>query len=81
MKESTTYQAILAEGVLHLLLRQGEKRFGSPPDAKTRAALEAIGEVERLEQLGEELLEVGSWQEFLAAAIRPRRNRGRKRQP
>ncbi|MCI0459340.1 MAG: hypothetical protein L0Z62_20515 [Gemmataceae bacterium] len=79
MKESTTYQAAVAEGVLHLLLMQGEARFGSPPDPKTRATLEAIDDMGQLEQLGMTLLQVSSWQELLAAAKRPRRNGRRKR--
>ncbi len=78
MKESTTYQAILAEEAVRILLIQGEARFGSPPDPKTRAALESIDNVERLEQLAKTLLQVGSWQEFLAAATRSRRNGRRK---
>jgi predicted transposase YdaD len=77
MKESSTYQAILAEGraegraegqaveARKILLRQGTKRFGSP-DARTQSAIEAISDVERLEQLTERLLDVSSWDELLA---------------
>jgi predicted transposase YdaD len=92
MKESSTYQYILAEGraegqalgraegraegMQKTLLLLGRKRFG-PPDAATRKALKAITEVSRLEQLSERLLEVASWQELLDLP-RPRRGNGRK---
>ena len=69
MKESDTYMAIIEEGEAkgerNLILLQGRKRFGEP-DAATLAALEAIASTERLEQLGERLLEVESWAELLA---------------
>ncbi len=77
MKESVTYQAILAEGeakgkaegraeeARRLILRQGTKRFG-PPGASVEAAIVGIGSVERLELLAERLLEVESWDELLA---------------
>jgi len=94
MKESVTYQAIVAEGLAEgrarglaeglaegecrearkLLLRLGRKRLG-PPDRAMRAAVEAIAELPRLEELTERLLDVGSWQELLAPA-RPRRRNG-----
>lgn len=79
MRESSTYQAILAEGrnegrnegraeeARKLLLLQGAKRFGAPADAPTRAALEAITDLSRLEELGARLLDVSSWQELLTA--------------
>jgi hypothetical protein len=70
MKESATCQAILdegrAEGEKKVLLLVGSKRFG-PPDARTRAAPEAVDSVERLERLSERVLEVGSWEELLAS--------------
>ena len=73
MRESSTYQAILAEGreegriqgIQTTLLRQGRRRFGEPDEA-TRQHLLAISDVERLDALSERLLEVGSWQELLA---------------
>ncbi|MCS6861010.1 MAG: DUF4351 domain-containing protein [Abditibacteriales bacterium] len=72
MKESVTYQAILEEGRTEgktreartILLLQGTKRFG-PPSEETRAALEAITSVERLEYLAQRLLDVSSWEELL----------------
>ena len=54
MEESTTYQAIIAKGraegaeaLKKALLNMGGKRFGSP-DARTRAAIEAITEIDRM---------------------------------
>jgi predicted transposase YdaD len=80
MEESTTYQAIIRKGrlsgVRQMLLRQGRKRFG-PADDATEAALNAIEDVEKLEELGERVLDVGSWQELLQPA-RPRRRNGRR---
>ena len=76
MKDSVTYQAIIAEGEARgetrgrakeardLILRLGRKRFG-PPAAPAAAALAAIDSVERLEQLAERLLEAESWDELL----------------
>jgi hypothetical protein len=69
MEESSTYQYIVAKGALReakrFLLLQGQKRFGQP-DAESLAVIEAIPDVERLEQLGQRLLDVSSWQELLA---------------
>jgi Domain of unknown function (DUF4351) len=71
MKESSTYQAILdegrAEGVRKVLMRLGTRRFG-PPDAPTRAAIEAITRPSRLERLSERLLDVSSWEELLKSS-------------
>ena len=86
MKESTTYQAIRAEGrtegraeeARRVLLLLGEQLFRVPADATARATVEAIGEVERLEELIKRVSRVGSWQELLAAAARPRGNGRRK---
>jgi predicted transposase YdaD len=73
MRDSDTYQAILDEGreegrvdELHrMLLRQGRKRFGEP-DEGTRQAIRDLQDLERLEHLGERLLEVSGWDELLA---------------
>jgi predicted transposase YdaD len=56
-----------AEEARKLLLRQGGVRFGSPPPQVERA-LAAITDLDRLEQLGERLLSVASWDELLAAS-------------
>jgi predicted transposase YdaD len=81
MKESTTYQEIVKEGIAigevqgeargsvkeaqSILLRMGTKRFG-PPTARTQKRIESITSVERLELLAERLLDVTSWQELLS---------------
>jgi predicted transposase YdaD len=89
MKESVTYQAILEEGeekgalkgalaeARKFVLRQGRVRFG-PPDARATAAVERIADIERLEELGERLLNAASWEELLALPA-PRRPRTRRR--
>ncbi len=73
MKESVTYQKILREGraegraeeAKRILKRQGSKRFGQP-DALIEAAIDAIADLERLEQLSDRVLEVTGWEELLA---------------
>lgn len=73
MTESTTYQAILEEGAKkgktieakRILLRQGHKRFGSP-SPQVVAEIEAISNVDRIEQLAERLLDAKSWEDLLA---------------
>lgn len=80
MKESTTYQAIIAEGKAEgkaegiiegaleearkLLLRQGGIRFG-PPSKANLATLKRITDLARLEELSERLLTAESWQDLL----------------
>ncbi len=68
MKESTIYQAIVAKGrregrveeARRLLLILGEERFGSPVDPGTRAVVEAVTQLQRLESLVLKTLRVGS---------------------
>ena len=79
MRESVTYQAILeegrveweargrAEGERRLLLLLGEQKLGPAPSA-IRARLEAIDQVERLEDLGRRLLSAPSWEALLGPA-------------
>lgn len=78
MRQSTTYQAILREGRQEgrregkiegeqkLLLRQGTKRFGKP-DAAIIAAIEAIQDSDRLEAIGERILDsnIKDWNDLL----------------
>lgn len=68
MRESDTYLAILDEGAekeaKKFILFQGQDRFG-PPSESARATLEAITDLERLEQLGRRLLHVSTWEELL----------------
>jgi hypothetical protein len=78
MEDSVTYQAIIRKGRLsearHFLFRLAEKRFG-PADEDSAAVVNAIAEVERLEELGERVHEVGGWQELLNPVGRRRRKR------
>ncbi len=75
MRESSTYQAILAEGrsegiaqgavaearkVLRLL---GDAAFG-PPDARTAAAIERIEDLSRLEEMLGRVRTARTWQEL-----------------
>jgi predicted transposase YdaD len=94
MRESSVYQAILAEGeakgkaegkvegraeeAKKILLQLGQTLFG-PPDKSTRSTLERLTDLHRLEQLTARVLQVESWQELLAP---PRtRNKNRRRTP
>ncbi len=67
--ESSAYDMILEEGCIkgeqRLLLRQGRKRLGQPDEAII-TALHAIKDVDRLERLGDAVIDVASWQELLA---------------
>jgi predicted transposase YdaD len=77
MEESVTYQAIIrkgmAQGVIQgaveeaqrLLLSAGRKKLG-PPDKSTQAAIAAIADRERLEQLHERVFDVDSWSKLFA---------------
>jgi predicted transposase YdaD len=81
MKESATYQAIVAEGRVEgrveeaqrMVLLAGSRPFG-PPNEATRAAIEALRDVPKLEQLLARVFEVSSWQELLGRPS-PRRRR------
>jgi len=69
MRESVTYQAILDEGrvdELHrMILRLGQKRFGEV-DETTHQHIEAIRDIDALEELSVRLIEVSSWDELFA---------------
>jgi hypothetical protein len=68
MKESTTYQGIVAEGRVdearRIILRQGKKKFGRP-SAAVMAALENTSDLDRLERLSDRVLIASSWRELL----------------
>ncbi len=80
MQDSSTYQAIIAEGEARgeargeakgeakgerqFLLRVGRKRFGEP-DSVVRDVLDSITSAKRLEELADRLLEVESWHDLL----------------
>ena len=74
MRESTTYQAVLKEGreegrvieAQRILLLLGEGRFG-PSDAATRAAVEAIQDLDRLERINRRMIDMSlhDWSDLL----------------
>ena len=80
MEESATYQAIVRRGreagIRRVLVLQGEAKFG-PIDLTTLAALEAIDDITRLEDLALRIGSATSWQELLPSPP-PRRRRGRR---
>jgi predicted transposase YdaD len=93
MKESVTYQAILEEGeakgraegeargeakeARKILLLLGSDQFGEP-SAKVQAAVDALAEVSRLEELTVRLKHTASWEELLGLASPRRRSPRRK---
>ncbi|HTU89676.1 MAG TPA: hypothetical protein VMF69_06225 [Gemmataceae bacterium] len=78
MKESWTYQAILAEEANKILLTLGTRRLGAP-DERVRAVIEAIEHPAQLEQWIERLDEVASWTELLESPSAARTTRRRSR--
>ncbi len=84
LKDSSFYQVLLKEGkelgleeglrlgqlkeARKLLIRLGRARFGRLPNP-TRAVIEGIDDLERLEQLSERILTATSWDDLLAGAI------------
>jgi hypothetical protein len=72
MHESTTYRKIINDGRLEearrFLIGQGTKRFREP-DATTVTGLEAIRDIDRLEAIGERILDpdVHGWEDLLRA--------------
>jgi predicted transposase YdaD len=87
MKESVTYQAIVEEGVVkgelrgarRMLFRQGEQRFGQPPDALAQSRIESVASLETLERLSDRMLQVRNWEELLADMPAPEVPRGRRK--
>ncbi len=85
IEESTTYQGLLrrgeakgraegeakgrAEGTREALLSLGRRKFG-PPGADVEAQIAAIGDLDRLRDLHDRVLDVATWDELLAS---PRR--------
>src|SRR5262249_38796071 len=66
----------LVLGARRALLHLGQRNLG-PVDKATRDALEAINDVQDLDQLLDRLNEVSSWSELLGGT-RPRRRNGRR---
>jgi hypothetical protein len=84
MEQSATYQAIMrrertAEARRFLLL-VGEAKFG-PPDAATRAAIEAIDDLVQLEEVGVRLMSASSWHELVPPSTARRRTSRRRARP
>lgn len=69
MRESDTYMAMLenrADEAKRIILLQGETRFG-PPTEEVQTRLQAITDIQRLEQLSKALLSAASWSDLLGA--------------
>jgi hypothetical protein len=68
MEGSVTYQKIIRKGkakeARKILLLQGQSRFGEP-SPEVVARLEAVTDLNRLEELSVRLLQATSWQELL----------------
>jgi chorismate mutase len=68
MRDSDTYLAILDEGreeqVKKDILRLAQKRFG-PADEPSKARLNGITDLERMERLLDRLLDATGWQDLL----------------
>lgn len=81
MEESTTYQAIARKERLaearRLLLLMGQDKLG-PPSKMTQAAVNAVEDVDRVEQLCQRLHRADSWEALLSSP--PRRRRSSRRQ-
>jgi predicted transposase YdaD len=71
MRESSTYQAILAEGAedeaRRLILRLARRRLGDP-DATAEAVLRAITDLDRLERIHDAAVTAANWPELLATS-------------
>ncbi|MFO0951364.1 MAG: DUF4351 domain-containing protein [Isosphaeraceae bacterium] len=71
MRESVTYQRVLNEGRAEegrkIILRQATRRFG-PPSEPTRARLEAVSDLDRLEALADRVLTAVDWDDLFAEA-------------
>jgi hypothetical protein len=90
MEDSVTYQAIVrkgyikgqAEGAVEELKKTiqilGRKRFRRPPSAPLAAALDAITDLQRLEQLSVRLLDVETWNDLMELPLPQTRSRRRR---
>jgi hypothetical protein len=69
MTDSTFFQHIVAKGRLEearrMVLRIGGERFGPPPQ-RAETTINALTNLEKIEDLGVRLLHVASWDELLA---------------
>ena len=86
MKESSTYQAVLAKTEAkgeakfgrEMLLTQGRSRFGEPSES-VLAALNAESSLPRLLELGKRVLSASSWDELFPPPTSGSSSRRRKR--
>jgi hypothetical protein len=82
VEESVTYQKIVrkgkAEGLRTALLLLGPRRLGEP-SVEAVAALEAVTDVQKLEEMTARLDQAASWQELLGLNGPGPRRRGRKK--
>lgn len=75
LEDSTTYQQILSKGVsqgrveatIRMLIRIGTAKFGAAPSPAQLARLNGIGNLERLEELADQLPHTVGWYELLEA--------------
>ena len=69
MHESTAFDYYVEKGAIngarHILLRQGEKRFG-PPDKAAVELLNEINDLDRLDRMADAIFSASSWPELLA---------------
>jgi predicted transposase YdaD len=85
MEESSTYRWVMEQGrqegarreLQKTLLLQGNKQFQGTPRA-VKAAIEAIADLARLEELSVRLLDAASWEELLGLPQPARRSTRRK---
>jgi hypothetical protein len=60
----TTYDKGMEEGFRIMLLKQGRARFG-PPSKEVEAQIASIRDGDRLQDLGDRILNAQSWDELL----------------
>ena len=90
MKESSTYREIVEEGIVkgeqqgrlgearRMLVRIGTSHFKAAPREAEQAALDAILDVEKFEEMGDRMLQCRSWAELLGIAETPPRSRKKR---
>lgn len=91
MEESTTYQAIVRKGLTEglakgalvearkMLLRLGQTHYQTAASAEVQARVEAMQDLEQLEQLLLRVTQVSSWEELLPAPPKPQRRKSPRR--
>lgn len=87
MKESVTYQAIIREGAAQgelnearkLLLSLGQSHFQTPAAPDVQSRVEAMQDLNQLEQLILRVSQAQSWDELLPAPAKPQRRKSPRR--